>query len=202
MIPIYFLYLAGETDNDKTPSPHKNRLVLNSVGFVIGFTIVFVVLGATVTSLGHFLSNHRSLLEKISGFCIIVFGLNFAGIFKLGFLNMEKRIDFKFNKLRFFSSIVFGIVFGFGWTPCLGAFLGSALLMASNSKTLLQGIILLFLYSIGLGIPFILASIVFEKVKVVFKQIQKHSRVISLVSGILLIIAGIMQLTGLLRYAS
>ena len=202
MIPIYFLYLAGETDNDKTPSTHKNRLVLNSVGFVIGFTIVFVVLGATVTSLGHFLSNHRSLLEKISGFCIIVFGLNFAGIFKLGFLNMEKRIDFKFNKLRFFSSIVFGIVFGFGWTPCLGAFLGSALLMASNSKTLLQGIILLFLYSIGLGIPFILASIVFEKVKGVFKQIQKHSRVISLVSGILLIIAGIMQLTGLLRYAS
>jgi cytochrome c-type biogenesis protein len=195
MIPIYFLYLAGETDNEKTPS-RKNKLVLNSVGFVIGFTIVFVILGATVTSLGHFLANHRRLLEIISGVFIIVFGLNFVGILKIGFLNMDKRIDFKFNKLRFFSSIVFGMVFGFGWTPCLGAFLGSALLMASNSETLLQGIILLFLYSVGLGIPFILASIVFEKVKGAFKQIQKHSRVISIASGILLIIAGIMQLTG------
>lgn len=203
MLPIYFLYLAGESDKDGAVSSlNRNKLVLNSIGFVIGFTLVFVILGATVTSLGHFLANHRSLLEKISGLFMIVFGLNFAGILKIGILNMEKRVDFKFNRLRFLSSIAFGIVFGFGWTPCLGAFLGSALALASNSKTVLQGIILLLLYSIGLGIPFILASIAFEKVKEAFKQIQKHSRIISIVSGVLLIIAGIMVFTGSLKYIS
>lgn len=203
MLPIYFLYLAGESERDRLdPSSNKSKLVINSIGFVLGFTLVFVILGAAATSLGHFLTNHRSLLEKVSGLFMIVFGLNFAGVLKIGFLNMEKRIDFKFNKLRFFSSIVFGMVFGFGWTPCLGAFLGSALALASNSHTVLQGIILLFIYSIGLGIPFILASIAFEKVKEAFKQIQKHSRVISIVSGVLLIIAGIMVFTGTLKYIS
>jgi cytochrome c-type biogenesis protein len=195
----YFLYLAGESEITSTSSG-KNRLLLNSIGFVIGFTIVFVILGTTVTSLGHLLANQRNLLEKISGIFMIVFGLNFAGILKIGILNMEKRIDFKFDRLRFVSSIVFGIVFGFGWTPCLGAFLGSALALASNSKTVLQGMILLLLYSIGLGIPFILSSIAFEKVKEAFKQIQKHGRVISIVSGVLLIIAGIMVFTGSLKY--
>ncbi len=201
MLPIYFLYLAGESEN-ASPSSRKNRLLLNSIGFVIGFTIVFVILGTTVTSLGHFLTNHRNLLEKISGIFMIIFGLNFAGILKIGILNMEKRIDFKFNRLRFLSSVVFGIVFGFGWTPCLGAFLGSALVLASNSKTVLQGMILLLVYSIGLGIPFILSSIAFEKVKEAFKQVQKYGRIISIISGVLLIIAGILVFTGSLKYIS
>ena len=203
MLPIYFLYLAGQSEKDeKLSSSNKNRLLINSIGFVIGFTLVFTALGATVTSLGHFLVNHRILLERISGLAMIVFGLNFIGILKLNFLNMEKRIDFKFKRLRFLSSIVFGIVFSLGWTPCLGAFLGSALALASNSKTILQGMLLLLIYSIGLGIPFILTSIVFEKVKGAFKQIQKHSRAISIVSGVLLIVAGIMVFTGSLKYFS
>ena len=203
MLPIYFLYLAGESDIDKTSiSSRKSRLLINSIGFVIGFTIVFVVLGATVTSLGHFLTNHRNLLEKISGLIMILFGLNFTGILKIGLLNREKRMDFKFNRLRFLSSIVFGMVFSLGWTPCLGAFLGSALALASNSNTILQGMLLLLLYSVGLGIPFILTSILFEKVKGAFKQIQKHSKIISIVSGGLLIVAGILVFTGYLKYFS
>lgn len=209
MLPIYFIYLAGEaeiageSDTDETSiSSNKNRLLINSIGFVIGFTLVFIALGATVTSLGHFLSNHRILLEKISGLIMIVFGLNFIGILKIGFLNKEKRINFKFSRLRFLSSIVFGMVFGLGWTPCLGAFLGSALALASNSKTILQGMLLLLLYSIGLGIPFILSAVLFEKVKGAFRQIQKHSRIISIVSGVLLIVAGILVSTGSLKYFS
>ena len=201
MLPIYFLYLTGESEKDGASfSSNKNRLLLNSIGFVIGFTLVFIALGATVTTFGHFLTNHRDMLGKISGIVMIVFGLNFTGILKIGFLNSEKRIDFKFDKLRFFSSVVFGIVFGFGWTPCLGAFLGSALLLASNSKTIFQGMLLLLLYSIGLGIPFILTSIAFEKVKGAFLQIQKHSKVISIISGVLLIIAGILVFTDSLKY--
>lgn len=199
MLPIYFVYLAGESQNDKS---NKNNLLINSIGFVIGFTIVFTLLGATVTSLGHFLANHRTILEKVSGLAMIVFGLNFAGVLNIQILQVEKRLDLKLNKLKFLSSIIFGIVFGFGWTPCLGAFLGSALLLASNSKTILQGILLLLLYSIGLGIPFILTSIAFEKVKAIFKQLQKYSKVISIVSGIILIAAGIAVFTGSLKYLS
>ncbi|WP_110463514.1 cytochrome c biogenesis CcdA family protein [Ruminiclostridium sufflavum] len=193
MLPIYFLYLAGESQN-------KSRLLTNSIGFVIGFTIVFTILGATVTSFGYFLTNHRNLLEKISGLVMILFGLNFTGILKINLLNREKRFDFKFNRLRFLSSVVFGMVFSLGWTPCLGAFLGSALALASNSDTILQGTLLLFLYSVGLGIPFILTSVLFEKVKGAFRQIQKHMAIISIISGVLLIIAGIFVFTGSLKY--
>ncbi|AUS95539.1 cytochrome C biogenesis protein ResB [Clostridium thermosuccinogenes] len=203
MLPIYFSYLAGTSGNDKTQNAAgKSNLLANSFAFVLGFTLVFVALGATVTTLGHFLINNRSLLQKISGLIMMVFGLSFMGILNLKFLNMEKRLDFKFEKLRFFSSILFGMVFGFGWTPCLGTFLGSALALASSSKTITQGVLLLLVYSIGLGIPFILTSVLFEKVKGAFKLIQKHSRTISIVSGILLVIAGILVFTDSLKYMS
>ncbi|PNT90401.1 cytochrome c biogenesis CcdA family protein [Clostridium thermosuccinogenes] len=203
MLPIYFSYLAGTSGNDKTQNAAgKSNLLTNSFAFVLGFTLVFVALGATVTTLGHFLINNRSLLQKISGLIMMVFGLSFMGILNLKFLNMEKRLDFKFEKLRFFSSILFGMVFGFGWTPCLGTFLGSALALASSSKTITQGVLLLLVYSIGLGIPFILTSVLFEKVKGAFKLIQKHSRTISIVSGILLVIAGILVFTDSLKYMS
>lgn len=197
MLPIYFIYLAGGNDQNIKP---KSRLLINSIGFVIGFSLVFTVLGATATSLGHFLSNHRGLLEKVSGAVMIVFGLNFIGILKLSFINMEKRIDFKFKSLGFITSIIFGMVFAFGWSPCLSSFLGSALALASNSKTIFEGVFLLLCFSIGLGIPFIITSIIFERVKGAFKQIQKHSRTINIVSGALLIIAGILVFTGSFKY--
>lgn len=201
MLPVYFLYLAGTSIEEKATSPSiKRKLITNSIGFVIGFTVVFVLLGATVTSLGHFLISHKDLLRKISGIVMVLFGLNFLGILRIKFLSIEKRIDFKFNQLGFLSSIVFGIVFGFGWTPCLGAFLGSALVLAGNSKTIFEGILLLLVYSLGLGIPFILSSIVIDHLKEAFKQIQKHSRLINMISGILLILAGVLVFTDSLKY--
>ena len=201
MLPIYFIYLTGASENKNTAAvPDKNRMLVNSIGFVAGFTIVFVLLGATVTSLGHFFESNRLVLQKISGLVMIVFGLNFAGILKIGFLNTEKRFHFKIGRLKFLSSMVFGMVFGFGWTPCLGAFLGSALLLASSSKTIIQGMLLLLVYSIGLGIPFIVSSIIFEKAKGAFVQLQKYGKAISIVSGILLIAAGILVFTDSLKY--
>ena len=195
MLPIYFIYLAGVKGKNT-----KNTLLVNSIGFVVGFTIVFVLLGATVTAIGNFLAIHKDIIRKISGVVMIAFGLNFAGILKLNFMNIEKRIDYKINNLNFFSSIVFGIVFGFGWSPCLGAFLGSALALASNSNTMFGGMLLLFVYSVGLAIPFVISAIIFENVKVVFKQIQKHSRLISILSGMLLIISGVLVFTDSLKY--
>jgi len=203
MLPVYFLYLAGTAEGDaKIKALSKSRLVVNSMGFVIGFTIVFVLLGASVTTLGQFLTGHRDLLRKISGVVMMLFGLYFMGILKLGFMNMEKRFEFKLDKLRLPGSILFGMVFGFGWTPCLGAFLGSALMLASNSESVLQGILLLFIYSAGLGLPFILSSILFEKARNVFKKIQTHTRTINIVSGILLLAAGILVFFDILKYLS
>lgn len=199
MLPIYFLYLAGIGQGENIQA-NKNKLLLNSLGFVIGFTIVFVLLGATVTSIGHFLTGHKDTIRKISGVIMVIFGLNFSGIIKLNFLNLEKKLEYKFNQLNFMSSIIFGVVFSFGWSPCLGTFLGSALALASNSKTIFNGILLLFIYSMGLAIPFILSAIVFENGKGAFKQIQKHTRIINLFSGILLIIAGVLIYMDVLKY--
>jgi cytochrome c-type biogenesis protein len=178
----------------------SSRLVINSLGFVIGFGLVFIAMGATVTSLGRFLTNHRTLLEKISGLVMVIFGLNFTGLIKIGFLNSEKRMELKFNKLHFLSAVLFGMIFGLGWTPCLGAFLGSALALASNSETITNGMLLLLVYSLGLGIPFVLSAIVFQKAKGVFKAIRKYNRIISIVSGLLLIAAGMLVFTGMLKY--
>ncbi len=203
LLPVYFFYLAGEAAEDGIGEKRgKGRLILNSLGFVAGFTLIFVTLGATATSLGSFLKGHLGILQKVSGIIMIVFGLNFMGVFKVGFLNFEKRLEYNFKRLNFFNSIVFGIVFGFGWTPCGGQFLGAALLAAANSGTVWEGILLLLLYSLGLGIPFILVGVVFEKVKGALKQIQQHSRAINIVSGGILILAGLLVLTGNLQYFS
>lgn len=203
LLPVYFFYLAGTSgEQGLTQQSKKMRLVFNSIGFVIGFTLIFVLLGAAATSLGQFLNSHKELFRKISAAIMIIFGLNFLGIFNLNILNIEKRFEYKFKDLRFVNSIVFGIVFGFAWSPCLTAFLGSVLLMAGNSETFLQGVLLLFVYSIGLGVPFILSSIIFEKVKESFKVIQKHSKAIKIISGIVLILAGILVYTDSLKYLS
>ncbi len=202
MLPIYYVYLTGTSDNVNSSDikSGRSRLLLNSAGFVTGFTIVFVLMGATVTSLGGFLESNRSLLQKISGLVMVIFGLNFIGILKIGFLNIEKRIPYKIGNLKFLSSIVFGMVFGFGWTPCLGTFLGSALLLAGNSETIFQGMLLLLLYSIGLGIPFIISAVIFEKATGAMGWVKKHSRIINIISGILLIAAGILVFTDQLKY--
>lgn len=200
MLPVYFIYLAGSPDDIGDKKGLNKRMLLNSLGFVAGFTIVFVLLGVTITSVGRLLDNNRVLLQKISGVIMMIFGLNFTGVLRIGFLNIEKRLDYKTANLKFLSSVLFGMIFAFGWTPCLGAFLGSALLMAGNSETLLKGTLLLLVYSIGLGIPFIISAIVIEKAMNVFKKIRKYSRLISIISGILLIAAGILVFTDNLKY--
>lgn len=200
MLPIYFFYLAGSPEVDSDISTNRKMLLKNSIGFVLGFTIIFVLLGVTVTSLGHFFANNKDMMRKISGSFMILFGLNFMGVLNIKFLSRSKRMNIKFNKLDFLSSIVFGMVFGFGWTPCIGVFLGSALALAGNSKTIFQGLMLLVIYSIGLGIPFILSSILFDKVKGTFKKIQKHSELISIISGGILVFEGILVFTDSLKY--
>jgi cytochrome c-type biogenesis protein len=203
MLPVYFLYLAGTSGSSGSTSvasggsggeygPAKSRLIVNALGFSAGFTLVFVSLGAAAAAvLGTLLQSNRALLQMISGTVMILFGLNFTGVLKIPFLNSEKRFRPKADNMRFLGSVLFGIVFGFGWSPCLGTFLGSALILAGNSGTVAEGILMLLIYSAGLALPFVISSVVFENVKGLFAWFRKNSRIISIISGVLLAAVGV-----------
>lgn len=194
MLPVYLMYLAAETENGKRAS------VLNTVGFVLGFTLIFVALGATATALGSLLSEHRMLLKRVSGVIIVLFGLHFMGIFNIKFLDIEKKINVSVDKRGFLGAVLFGAAFSVGWTPCLGPFLGSALMMAGDGRTMAQGMFSLFVFSMGLGIPYILAAMFFTGIKGVFLWLRKHGRTIKMVSGVILVLAGLLMTFDMFGY--
>ena len=185
MVPIYISYFIGENDNK------NNRAISNSIGFVFGFTIVFLMLSVFASSLGGILSKNIKYIKILFGTIIIIFGLNYMGIFKIKILNKTNVKKTKIQNLNFFKAILFGILFSISWTPCIGTFLSSALLLIANEKDIVRGIILMLLYSIGLGIPFIVSAILLDKLKNVFDFIKTHYNIIKKISGFILIISGI-----------
>ena len=192
MLPVYVSYFAG---NDKEKGMGKT--FVNALGFVFGFTVIFILMGAFAGAVGGFLRKYQIAVNIITGLVVIFFGLNFMGAFKLNiFRGMSGRMENK--ELGFFSSLLFGIIFSVGWTPCVGTFLGSALMMASGSGSTLKGIFMLIAYSLGLGIPFIASALLIDKLKGAFDFIKRHYNIINIVSGILLIIVGILMMTGLM----
>ncbi len=200
MLPIYFVYLAGNAVQSN--AERKRKLIINAIAFVLGFTIVFTLLGASATAIGNILDTYRDQFRVISGFIIIIFGLYFMGLIKISLLSREKRLQMNIKEMGFISAILFGMVFSFGWTPCAGPFLASVLLVASTSQTVVKGILLLMVYAMGLGIPFILTAILFDKLESIFQKITKHQRIIKIISGVILIMMGILMLTGKLQYLS
>lgn len=191
MLPIYISYFAGgDTKNTK-------KTLTGAFGFVSGFTVIFIALGALAGTLGSFLKEYQTTVNVISGLIVILFGLNYLGILKLN-LFQGSRKNFDTNNLNFFSAFLFGIIFSLGWTPCVGAFLGSALMMASQQGQVLTGMLMLLAYSLGLGIPFILSAVLIQKLKTTFDFIKRNYKIINTVSGILLIMVGIMMATGTL----
>jgi cytochrome c-type biogenesis protein len=194
MIPIYIFYLTGSlAGNDVKES---RTLVTNSLGFIIGFTIIFTIMGVSATLIGTILKENSAILRKISAIIMIVFGLNFTGILSLSFLNFEESIHFEFNKLSFFSSILFGTVFALSWTPCVGPILSIVLMFAASLDKVLKGGILLLVYSLGLALPFFLTALLFEKSKMLINVLKKNQKIVNIVSGIILILGGILILTG------
>lgn len=195
MLPIYFSYIIGqETDN-------KNRKALvNSLGFVLGFTIVFVSLGAMAGTLGSFLIRYRTTVNIVSGLFIVFLGLNFMGAVKIPFLNRTLKLQTKRKGNSFLSSILLGLVFSIGWTPCVGPLLSSALLQASSSGNVWNGVLLLLTFSMGLGIPFVVSSILVDRLKQAFDLIKKHNRFINIVSGLFLVLVGVLMMTGVYGY--
>jgi cytochrome c-type biogenesis protein len=195
LLPVYIMYLTGSSQNT-----NRKKLIINTLGFIAGFTMVFVMLGATATSLGKLMYSNRLLLQRIGGAVMILFGLNLMDIIKPAFLNRERRLNLQVNHSSFSGSILFGIVFSLGWTPCLGTFLGAALFMASNMNTVGSGILMLFIFSMGLGGPFLITAVIFDRLTHVFAWIKRYYRIINLISGMVLIVVGILMLTNLFGY--
>lgn len=192
MLPIYLIYFAAGESGTK----HLSRTVKNAFGFISGFTIVFVALGALSASLGSLLRSHQTTVNIVTGIIVIIFGLNFMGVIKLGFLNGTHKVAENYRPNGFFSSMLFGMIFSVGWTPCVGAFLGSALLLASQQGSMLVGILMLLAYSAGLGIPFLLSALLIDKLKSTFDFIKRNYKTINLVCGLLLVAVGILMMTG------
>jgi len=189
MLPVYMMYLAAETENGRRAS------IINTMGFVCGFTLIFMALGATATAIGSLLSGYRMLLQRFSGIVIFLFGVHFLGIFRIGMLDKEKKFNFLMSgKKSFCGAVLFGAAFSAGWTPCLGPFLGSALMLAGNRATMAEGIFDLFVFSMGIGIPYVLAAVFFTSIKGVFQWLKKHGRQIKIVSGAVLAVSGLLMM--------
>ncbi len=189
MLPVYLSYFAGGGERS------TKKTLRGALGFVTGFTMVFVLMGALAGTLGTFLKSHQTAVNILSGLTVIFFGLNFLGVFKLNLFRGSSRSASTRN-MGFFSALGFGLVFSLGWTPCVGAFLGSALILASQQGHVLEGMAMLFVYALGLGIPFILSAVLIDYLKSAFDWIKKHYALINILSGSFLILVGILMATG------
>ncbi len=189
MLPIYVSYFSGGGERDL-----KNTLA-NALGFVLGFTVVFVALGALAGTAGSLLREYQTVVNAVSGLVVIFFGLNYLGVFKLNlFRGIARSHDV--GTMGFFSAVAFGVVFSVGWTPCVGTFLGSALMLASQQAHVLEGVLMLLVYSLGLGIPFVVSAVLIDSLKSAFDAIKRHYAVINKVCGALLVALGVLMATG------
>ena len=191
MLPIYISYFAG--GGERT----VKKTLIGASGFVLGFTVVFVAMGALAGTLGSFLLQHRRAVDLISGILVILFGLNYLGVLKLN-LFRGGGTGFRAGEMGFFSAFLFGVIFSVGWTPCVGAFLGSALMLASQQGSVVQGTLMLLCYSAGLGLPFLISAVLIDQLKGAFGWIKSHYTIINRICGGLLIFMGVAMATGMM----
>tara|TARA_Y100000590_G_scaffold442253_1_gene570114 strand:- start:1043 stop:1750 length:708 start_codon:yes stop_codon:yes gene_type:complete len=196
LIPGYISYISGNSLNEILEKKNVNLFPI--ILFTLGFSIVFISFGAAATFIGQIVLKSSNELRIIAGIVIIIFSLHILGILKLNFLNYEKRFYSEKNE-GIFSSILVGMAFGFGWTPCIGPILGSILALASTEENINRGILLLFSYSLGLAIPFILSGYLIQKFMIVSKNLKNNMVLISRVGGSLLLITGILIITNQLQ---
>ena len=184
LVPIYISYFAGQ-------DPKKNKAITNSIAFVIGYSIVFAILAVLANRFGMVLVGLTKTIKIVLGSVIIVLGLNYMDVLKINIFGNSKRFQMNMKNLNFIKSLMFGTLFSVSITPCVGTFLTSALVLIATKTELLKGIILIFLYCLGLGIPFIVSAIFIDRLKRVFDFIKKNYRIIKIISGLILIIMGI-----------
>lgn len=196
MLPIYLSYFAGNQSQEDSRAATA-RTLRNALGFVLGFTLVFVLMGALAGTLGGLLRRHQTLVNIITGAIVVFFGLNFIGLLKIN-LFKGRANSMAGRELGFFSAVLFGMVFSIGWTPCVGVFLGSALMLASQQGQASTGILMLLCYSAGLGIPFVASALLLDNLKSTFNFIKQHYSLINRICGILLVLIGILMMSGLM----
>jgi len=198
LVPVYIGMMSSRAiyKNKNIGLSERLYLFINSLFFVLGFSIVFIALGSTATLIGRALEDYSSIISRIGGAILIIFGLHYMGLFKIKFLNFEKRFNMPGSiRSGFAGSFIFGIIFSFGWIPCVGLILSGILLLASKLDTLVGGILLLGVFSLGLGIPFILASIFISFFSKFIKRLNRHLNLVSIISGVFIICLGIVFVT-------
>jgi cytochrome c-type biogenesis protein len=199
LVPSYVTYITGASFKELTDVEARSKLrwaaLFHSLFFISGFSVIFILMGASATYLGQLLAQYQYWIMKGGGVLIILLGIQFTGIINLPFLQIEKRFEVKRKPLGYAGSFLVGVVFAAGWTPCIGPILSTILIYASTSKSFTTGILLLTYYSIGLGIPFLLSSLAFNSFLSAFDKIKRYMRVINVVSGLFLIAIGILFLT-------
>jgi cytochrome c-type biogenesis protein len=204
LIPGYLSFISGVSMEEMKGADKKSealkKVSLNTLFFVLGFSFVFTAMGASATFVGEFLLSKLSLFNKIAGVIIILLGLHIMGVFRIPFLNYEKRFHTRSKPLSPLGSFVVGLAFAFGWTPCIGPILGGILALAANQDTMGKGIMLLSSYSLGLGIPFLVTAVSFNTFLGVFGWVKKHFRTIEIISGLLLVTIGFLIFIGSFGY--
>ena len=200
LIPGYISFVSGvsldEMRGDAAPATSRLQVFITSLAFVIGFSLVFVALGASATAIGKFLFARLPLFSKIAGAVLILFGLHTMGVFRLAFLETEKRVHSQRKPAGPLGAVLVGVAFAFGWTPCIGPILGGILAIAGSKNSVAEGVTLLAVYSLGLGIPFLLTSLAINQFFGAAKRIRRYYHTIELASGALLIVIGVLIISG------
>ncbi len=204
LVPIYLAQLVGhsvyQAADGQEEQPQRLNTFIHSLMFVLGFTLAFVALGATASTLGGFLRSYQLLLRQIGGVILVIFGLHLTGIFKLSIFYWQKHFEFRPSRPSYPASLLIGLIFAIGWTPCVGLILGPILGLAANAATLRQGVILLLFYSLGLGLPFLLLGLRVDQLNRVLKWLKPHVGKIEVGTGVVMIMAGIIIFFNLLPY--
>ena len=205
IIPSYMFFIGGtsagalKSAEDEEKKKSQRQIILSSLCFILGFSLVFIAMGATATGIGQALKSHQDLLRKLGGIVIIVLGLHMMGAIQIKALLYEKRMHFKARPPGYFGALLIGISFALGWTPCIGPILGTILGVASTKTQISEGVSLLSMYSLGLAIPFFATALLMDKLFVHFRKLQKHMQTISIISGVFMILIGIMVFTNMLQ---
>jgi cytochrome c-type biogenesis protein len=213
LVPGYLSFVSGVSLDEmrgtaavpaQNSAPVRRRMLLASIFFVLGFSLVFVTLGASATALGQYVMERSTLLGKVAGIVIIIFGLHTMGVLRIGWLYQEKRFQQSSKPAGLIGSLLVGIAFAFGWTPCIGPILASILAIAGTQETVGQGVQLLSVYSAGLAIPFLLTTLAIDRFFAAFARIRRHYHKVEIVSGALMIAIGVLiftnNLTVIVRY--
>ncbi|GAB4408251.1 MAG: cytochrome c biogenesis protein CcdA [Thermodesulfovibrionales bacterium] len=206
LVPSYVSFITGVSFDDLTGDIDRKRIryltIANSLAFILGFSAVFITLGASSSAIGRFLFEYQEWIRIIGGIVIIIFGLFVAGFLRIGFLTRDKKLHLSGKPAGYIGTFIVGMTFAAGWTPCIGPILGTILLYASSKASAFYGFKLLAVYSLGLAIPFFISSLAINSFLSYSRKLQRYMRVIMIISGILLIIFGIMLLTNRIRELS